>query len=153
MRLAARNASPNSVSDPSAPAEPFPPLLTEVGRGRGVGTSNRRLSDAQILTERQYLVPMYQHIVVEAETFEAACQLAMADDISWNSQEMDCHSARATTLPAAKAIPHSYEVDPAQQVLITGSESSGIAPASFLYGSEAETGLHLEIPTRFADSE
>jgi hypothetical protein len=96
---------------------------------------------------------MYQHIVVEAETFEAACQLAMSDDISWNSQEMDCHSARATTLTAAKAIPYSYEVDAAQQVLIAGSDASGIALASFLYGDEAETGPHLEIPSRFADSE
>jgi hypothetical protein len=34
--------------------------------------------------ERQYLVPMYQHIVVEAETLEAACELAVSDDISWD---------------------------------------------------------------------
>jgi hypothetical protein len=33
--------------------------------------------------ERQYLVPMYQHIVVEAETLEDACQKGISDDIDW----------------------------------------------------------------------
>jgi hypothetical protein len=107
----------------------------------------------KFVIERQYLVPMYQHIVVEAETFEAACQLAMSDDISWDSQEMDCDNARATTLTAAKAIPYSYEVDAGQQVLTAGSDASGIALASFLYGDEPETGPHLEIPARFTDSD
>ena len=31
--------------------------------------------------------------------------MAMSDDISWDSQEMDCDNARATTLTDAKAIP------------------------------------------------
>jgi hypothetical protein len=48
---------------------------------------------------------MYQHIVVAAETFKKACELAASDDISWDSQEMDCDNARATTLTAAKVIP------------------------------------------------
>ena len=39
----------------------------------------------KFVIERQYLVPMYQHILVEAETFEAACELAVSDDISWDS--------------------------------------------------------------------
>jgi hypothetical protein len=110
MKQPARTASLNSVSDHLAPVDP--PLLTEVGGGRGVGTT-----------------------------------------ISWDSQEMDCDNARATTLSAAKAIPYSYEVDAAQQVLIAGSDSSGIALASFLYGNEAETGPYLEIPAGFTDSE
>ena len=62
--------------------------------------------------ERQYLVPMYQHIVVEAETFEAACDMAVSDDISWDSQEMDCDNARPTTLTAAKAISDGYRARP-----------------------------------------
>ncbi len=53
----------------------------------------------------KYLVPIYQHIVVEAESFEEACDMAMSDDISWDSQEMDCDNPRATTLTDAKAIP------------------------------------------------
>ena len=79
----------------------------------------------KFVIERQYLVPMYQHIVVEAETLEEACEMAASDDISWDSQEMDCDNARATTLTAAKAIPDGYEVDPVQHVLIAGSDPNG----------------------------
>ena len=39
----------------------------------------------KFVIERQYLVPLYQHIAVEAETFEEACDMAMSDDISWDS--------------------------------------------------------------------
>jgi hypothetical protein len=105
----------------------------------------------QFVIERQYLVPMYQHLAVEAETFEMVCELAMSDDISWNSQEMDCDNARATTLTAAKAIPGRYRVDPAQQVLITGADPVGIGVAAFLYGNEAETGPLLDIPGKYRD--
>jgi hypothetical protein len=57
----------------------------------------------KFVIERQY--PMYQHIVVEAETLEAACEMAVSDDIAWDCQGMDCDNARATTLTAAKMIP------------------------------------------------
>jgi len=57
----------------------------------------------KFVIERQYLVPMYQHIVVEAETFEAACELAVTDDIAWDSQKMDCDNAHKTTITEAKA--------------------------------------------------
>jgi hypothetical protein len=65
----------------------------------------------KFVIERQYLVPMYQHIVVEAETLDEACKKAISDDIDWDTQEMDCDSARATTLTEAKVIPEGYEVD------------------------------------------
>jgi hypothetical protein len=107
----------------------------------------------KFVIERQYLVPMYQHIVVEAESFEMACELAMSDDISWDSQEMDCDNARATTLIAAKAIPDRYEVDPAQHVLIASGDTVGITLASFLYEDAAKTGPLLEIPAQFTDGE
>ena len=106
----------------------------------------------KFVIERQYLVPMYQHLVVEAESFETACELAMSDDICWDSQEMDCDNARATTLTGAKAIPDGYEVDPAQQVLIPGGDPVGITLASFLY-DEAETGPRFEIPARYTDDD
>src|SRR5215472_6044254 len=65
----------------------------------------------KFVIERQYLVPMYQHIVVEAETLEEACKKAISDDIDWQTQEMDCDSARATTITAAKVVPEGYEAD------------------------------------------
>jgi hypothetical protein len=53
----------------------------------------------KFIIERQYLVPMYQHIVVETETLEAACEMAVSDDIAWDSQEMDCDDARQRHSP------------------------------------------------------
>jgi len=50
----------------------------------------------KFVIERPYLVPMYQHIVVEAENLEEACEKGISDDIDWNTQEMDCDSARVT---------------------------------------------------------
>jgi hypothetical protein len=107
----------------------------------------------KFVIERQYLVPMYQHIVVAAETFDAACELAVSDDISWESQEMDCDNARATTLTAAKVIPDGYELDAAQHALTTAISPIGISLASFLYENEVETGRLLEIPAKFTDGD
>ena len=41
----------------------------------------------KFVIERQYLVPMYQHIVVEAENLEDACKKGISDDIDWDTQE------------------------------------------------------------------
>jgi hypothetical protein len=54
---------------------------------------------------------MYQHIVVEAENLEEACKQGISNDIDWDSQEMDCDSARATTITAAKVVPEEHEAD------------------------------------------
>ena len=107
----------------------------------------------KFVIERQYLVPMYQRIVVEADTFDAACEMAITDDISWDSQEMDCDNARATTITAAKAIPAGCDVDPVQRALIAAADPIGISFASLLYGNEAETGTLLEIPAKFTDGD
>jgi hypothetical protein len=107
----------------------------------------------KFVIERQYLVPMYQHIVIEAETLEAACETAMSDDIGWDIQEMDCDNARATTITQAKAIPAGYDVDPLQRVLIAAGDPTGISFASLLYGNEAETGALLKIPAKFTDGD
>jgi hypothetical protein len=110
----------------------------------------------KFVIERQYLAPMYQHIVVEAETFDAACEIAMSDDIDWDSQEMDCDNARATTIAQAKAIPAGYDVDPVQHVLVAGTDPNNrsldmVSLATFLYEDEAKTGPRLEIPANFTD--
>ncbi len=112
----------------------------------------------KFVIERQYLVPMYQHIVVEAETFEKACAMAVFDDIGWDTQEMDCDNARATTLTAAKVIPDGYDVDPVQRSLIAGTDPSDhpldmLSLAAFVYEDAAKTGPLLEIPAEFTDDE
>jgi len=59
----------------------------------------------KFVIERQYLVPMNQHIVVETESLGEACKKAVSDDIDWDTQEMDSDSARATTITEAKMVP------------------------------------------------
>jgi len=76
--------------------------------------------------ERQYLVPMYQHIVVEAENLEEACTKGISDDIHWGSQEMDCDSARATTITAAKIVPKGYEADQARSLIVASGDPRGL---------------------------
>ena len=106
--------------------------------------------------ERQYLVPMYQHIVVEAENLEAACTKAISDDIDWDTQEMDCDSARATTITAVKIVPEGYEADQRRSLVIASRDPTGLpldmlSLAAFLYEDEARTGPRLEIPAKFTD--
>jgi hypothetical protein len=52
----------------------------------------------KFVIERQYLVPMYQHIAVEVESLAEDCKKGISDDIDWDTQEMDSDSARATTI-------------------------------------------------------
>ena len=112
----------------------------------------------KFVIERQYLVPMYQHIVVEAANLEAACKKAISDDIDWDTQEMDCDSARATTLTAAKAVPEGYKVDQAHSLIVASRDPRGLpldmlSLATFLYEDEATTGPRIEIPAKFTDDE
>ena len=65
---------------------------------------------------------MYQHIVVEAENLETACKMAVSDDIDWDTPEMDCDSARATTITEAKVISDGYKLDHFQRVLIASRD-------------------------------
>jgi hypothetical protein len=110
----------------------------------------------QFVIERQYLIPMYQHIVVEAENLEAACKKGLSDDIDWNTQEMDCDSARATTITAAKIVPEEYEADQVHSLIVASRDPKGLpldmlSLATFLYENEAKTGPRLEIPAQFTD--
>ena len=89
----------------------------------------------KFIIERQYLVPMYQHIVVEAENLEEACKQAITDDIDWDTQEMDSDGARTTTITGAKLVPDGYGASPERSLII------------------ASTGPLLEIPEQFTHNE
>ena len=94
--------------------------------------------------------PMYQHIVVEAENLEAACKTSVSDDVSRDTQEMDCDSAHSTTITNAKVIPEGYDVDHFQRILITSRDPRGLpldmlTLATFLYEDQAKTGPLIEI--------
>ena len=112
----------------------------------------------KFVIERQYLVPMYQHIVVEAENLEEACKKGISDDIDWDTQEMDSDSARATTITEAKVVLEGYEADQAHSLTIASRDPKGLpldmlSLATFLYEHEAKTGQLLEIPAKFTNDE
>jgi hypothetical protein len=101
---------------------------------------------------------MYQHIIVEAETFEETCKKGISDDIDWDTQEMDCDSARATTITEAKIVPEGYEADQAHSLIIASRDPKGLpldmlSLATFLYQDEARTGPLLDIPAKFTKDE
>jgi len=82
----------------------------------------------------------------------------ISDDIDWDTQEMDCDSARATTITGAKVIPEGYDVDHFRRVLIASRDPRGLpldmlTLATFLYEDEAKTGPLLEIPSEFTEDE
>ena len=107
----------------------------------------------KFVIERQYLVPMYQHIAVEGENLDEACKKGVSGDIDWDTQEMDCDGARKTTLTFVKEIPAG--LDETHGILWDRSENPdrplAIAPVTFLY-----SGVHgplLEIPSKFTKDE
>ena len=112
----------------------------------------------KFVIERQYLVPMYQHIVVEAENLEMACEMAVSDDIDWDTQEMDCDSARATTITEAKMVPDGYDLDHFQRVLIASRDPQD-RPLDMLSSPpsstriESKSGPRLKIPARFTEDQ
>jgi hypothetical protein len=59
--------------------------------------------------ERQYLVPMFEHILVEAPSFDAACREAIDEFVQpWGDNVApDFDNARAVTITQAVAIPEN----------------------------------------------
>ena len=112
----------------------------------------------KFVIERQYLVPMYQRIVIEAENLEETCKKGISDDIDWDTQEMDSDSARATTITGAKLVPDGYNVSPEGSLIIASGDPKGLpldmlSFATFLYENAAETGPLLELPEQFTEEE
>ena len=111
----------------------------------------------KFVIERQYLVPMYQHIVVEADNLEAASERAVSGEIAWDTQEMDSDNARKTTITNVKVIPDNLELVAGDIILrrdrptTPGFGVPGYALSGFLYENEAETGPLPEIPVQFTD--
>ena len=99
------------------------------------------------IIERQYLVPMFEHIMVEAKTLQDACREAV-DDIAqpWGHEAELCFDdARATTVTCAVELPDGFEPD-----LQVGNGDDREALSSLLYASELD---HLTIPAEFGRGE
>ena len=60
--------------------------------------------------ERSYLVPVYEHVTVDAADVAAACVAALDEDAHpWDNDKIDYESARETTVTGAWTGPTAYE--------------------------------------------
>jgi len=92
--------------------------------------------------ERQYLLPIYQHLVIEASDLDAACKEAVEGDHDWEGAVEDGDNARPTTVSGAKLVPPNFAED---------NRAGHIHLAEFLYEEEIRpnggpTGPALTIP-------
>jgi hypothetical protein len=98
------------------------------------------------IVERQFLVPMYEHIVIEAPSLEQACRQALDDYAqSWgDNAKLDWDSARSTTIEQAVELPEALfpELKPAEV-------ADQFDLSLVLYDSGLDL---LPIPNEFADS-
>src|SRR5260370_25396992 len=95
----------------------------------------------KFVIERQYLLPIYQRLIINAPDITTACQAAVeADD--WESAEEDGDGSGATTISAAREIP---------EALLEQIEPGNIHSSSFLWVDRPESGPRLEIPAKVTD--
>jgi hypothetical protein len=87
--------------------------------------------------ERQYLLPVYQHLVIEADSVEDACCQAVEHD-DWETAKEDCDNARATTITAIRPVPHDVA-------------DGDVDPSNILYGDGGHGTDSLPIPDQFKE--
>ena len=81
----------------------------------------------KFVIERQYLLPIYQRLIIDAPDIATACQEAVEDD-DWESADEDGDGSGATTISAAREIPEG---------LVEQIERGEIHAGSFLLGRPA----------------
>jgi hypothetical protein len=95
--------------------------------------------------ERQYLLPMYEQLLIEAPDLEAACRVAL-DEIAhpWSENaEQDFDNARPVTVTEAVRLPEGEYPE-----LQPGDERDRLCLGDILYNSGLDL---LAIPIEFAD--
>jgi hypothetical protein len=97
----------------------------------------------KFVIERQYLLPIYQRLIIDAPDIATACQEAVEND-DWESAEEDGDGSGATTITAAREIPDG---------LVEQIERGDIQSGSFLWEDQPAYGPRLEIPAKFTDDE
>jgi hypothetical protein len=103
--------------------------------------------------ERQYLLPVYQHLVVEADNVEDACRQAIEHD-DWESAKEDFDNARATTIIAIRPVPDDVADDDIDASAVLYGEGAGPSlPVPEEYSEEPEA-VSLAPPhgARFRDA-
>ena len=81
----------------------------------------------KFVIERQYLLPIYQRLIIDAPDITTACQEAVEDD-DWESAEEDGDGSGATTINAAREIPQGLleQIEPA--ISISAASSGKTSP-------------------------
>jgi len=98
----------------------------------------------KFVIQREYLLPVYQYLVIEADTFEEACAEAVGPEHDWDNAEEDYDGSLPTTITNAKVLPDGAATD---HYLIEGGPLTQRMPlGSFLYENEAQTGPLLPVP-------
>ena len=97
----------------------------------------------KFVIERQYLLPIYQRLIIDAPDITTACQEAVEDD-DWESAEEDGDGSGDTTISAAREIPDG---------LVEQIARGNINVGSFLWEDQPEYGPRLEIPAKFTEDE
>jgi len=92
----------------------------------------------KFVIERQYFMPVYQRLIIEADDAEDACQQAVEHD-DWQSAVDDGEGSTGTTINAIKQVPDE---------LINKIESE-IDPGEFLWEDQPEYGERLPVPENF----
>ncbi len=87
--------------------------------------------------ERQYLLPVFQHLVIAADSVEDACRQAVEHD-DWDDAKQDGDSARATTITAIRPVPDDVA-------------DRDIDPSSILYGDDGHGAGSLPIPVQYTE--
>src|ERR1700745_2618147 len=69
--------------------------------------------------QREYLLPVYQYLIIEAETFEEACAEAVGPEHDWDTSEEDYDGSQPTTIINAKVVPEGAIVGQHHDTVIT----------------------------------
>jgi len=106
--------------------------------------SYRRTPMPKYVIQREYLLPVYQYLVIEADTFEEACAEVVGPEHDWDNAEEDYDGSLPTTITSAKMVPDEATTD--HYLIEGGPLQQRMTLGSFLYENEAETGPPLPIP-------
>jgi len=93
----------------------------------------------KFVIERQYLLPIYQRLIIDAPDIATACWKAVEND-DWESAEEDGDGSGATTINAVREIPER---------LLEQIERGNIHAGSFLWEDSPEYGPRLDIPKQY----
>jgi hypothetical protein len=95
------------------------------------------------IIERQYLLPVYQHLALDAPDLEAACREALDDgEHDWEDAQEDYEDSRPTTIVSAIEIANEAEWATATK---SQYERSGL-----MYDGRHE---FIEIPRKFTEAD